>query len=351
MTVYTDQVYAEPSYALVVDGRNITPHIEARLIRLTLTESRGDEADQLDIELDDTDGTLQLPPKGAEIALQLGWLGDGMVDKGLFEVDEIEHIGAPDQICIRARSAEMRRQLRTRTEHSWHDTTIGAIVAQIGARHQLVPRVDDKLARVRIAHIDQTHESDLHFLTRLAKQHDAVSTVKKGRLVFLPINGTVTSTGEELDTIVITRKDGDQHRYHTADRHSYSGVRAYWHDAVRATKRSVLVGTEENEKRLKDTYGSEADALAAARAEQQRVTRGKATFELTLALGKTELMPQTPVTVTGFKDEIDNTPWLLVKLTHTLADGGLTTRMEMETRDAPDDQTPQVSDVGGEGAE
>ena len=74
MTDYlnTSQVHHAPGYALTVDGRNITPQIEARLISLTLTESRGDEADQLDIELDDADGNLQLPPKGAEIALLLG---------------------------------------------------------------------------------------------------------------------------------------------------------------------------------------------------------------------------------------------------------------------------------------
>lgn len=209
----TSQVYDAPAYVLTVDGRNITPHIEARLMSLTLTESRGDEADQLDIELDDSDGNLQMPPKGAEIALQLGWRGAGLVDKGFFEVDEIEHTGAPDRISIRARSAEMRRELRRRTERSWHDTTIGAIVNAIAKRNNLTPRVDATLAAVKVAHIDQTGESDLHFLTRLAKQHDAVCTVKKGRLVFLPVNGTRSSTGEELAAITLTRAAGDQHRY------------------------------------------------------------------------------------------------------------------------------------------
>ena len=96
----------------------------------------------------------------------------------------------------------------------------------------------------------------------------------------------------------------------------------------------MLVGTEENEKRLKDTYGSEADAMAAARAEQGRVERGKATMELTLALAQPELMPQTGVTLAGFKREIDTTPWLAVKLTHSMGDQGFTTRLELETRAA-----------------
>ena len=69
---------------------------------------------------------------------------------------------------------------------------------------------------------DQTRESDLHFFTRLAKKHDAVATVKKGRLVFKPIGSTIATTGDELETITITRADGDQHRYHSADRNAYS---------------------------------------------------------------------------------------------------------------------------------
>ena len=97
----------------------------------------------------------------------------------------------------------------------------------IARRNNLTPRVDATLAAIKVAHIDQTNESDLHFLTRLARQHDAVCTVKKGRLVFLPVNGTRSSTGEELAAITLTRAAGDQHRYHTADRHSYSGGLKY----------------------------------------------------------------------------------------------------------------------------
>ena len=327
-----------PDYRLVVDGRDITPTVDPRLISLTLTEARGGEADQLDLEISDHDGDLTIPPKDARITLALGWTGQPLVDKGSFLVDEVEHSGAPDRLTIRARSADMLRDMRVRSETSWHETTIGAIVNTIAGRHQLTPRVDGRLAGVQVEHIDQTHESDLHFLNRLARQHDAVATVKNKHLLFLPINGTKTSTGKELPTATITRADGDQHRYHSADRNAYTGVRAHWHDAGKAEKRSVLAGTSEREKKLKDTYATEADALAAAKAEQQRVERGKATMELTLAMGRPELAPQTQVRAAGFKPEIDATPWVVVKLTHSLGDGGLTTRMELETKGADKDK-------------
>jgi phage protein D len=343
----------QPTFELLVAGRSITRTIESRLISLSLAESRGEEADQLDLVLDDSDGCMALPSKGQAIELRLGWAGWGMVDKGSYTVDEVEHSGAPDKISIKARAADIKRKLRSRAEHSYHDTTLGAIVREVAARNKLQAKVDASLDGVKVEHVDQTHESDLHFLSRLARQHDAVCTVKKGRLAFLPINGSKNAAGQALDGWLLTRADGDQHRYHSAERDAYSGVRAHWHDKGKAEKQSALVGTEENEKRLKDTYGSEADALAAARAEMGRVKRGKATMELTMALGQPLLMPQTPITLRGFKPEIDATPWLLKKVTHELGDGGFTSKLELETRGGKGDKDgkdDKESDDSGDGS-
>ena len=44
----------------------------------------------------------------------------------------------------------------------------------------------------------------------------------------------------------------DQHHYTLADRDTYSGVRAYWHDKAGANRKSVLAGDSGNAKRLRD---------------------------------------------------------------------------------------------------
>ena len=45
-----------PAFKIILNGKDITTRLESRLISLTLTDNRGFEADQLDIELDDADG-------------------------------------------------------------------------------------------------------------------------------------------------------------------------------------------------------------------------------------------------------------------------------------------------------
>ncbi|GKS93220.1 contractile injection system protein, VgrG/Pvc8 family [Acidovorax sp. SUPP2825] len=327
----TAGAYRKVLYALVVNGRDISQTVRPLLKMLQLRESRGEKADQLEITLDDSRGNLALPPIGATIALQLGYQHAGMVDKGTYTVDEIEHSGAPDVVQLRCRSAELRSTLRQRASHSWHGATLGQIVRDIAARNKLQPKVDETLAGTVVQHIDQTNESDVHFLTRLGRQHDAVAAVKKGRLVFLPIGSTTNAAGEELEGITLTRSDGDRHRYHVAARDSYTGVRAQWHDNGSAEKRSAIAGTEDNLKTLRDSYATEADAMAAARAEMGRIVRGAATLEITLAIGQPALRVQTPVTVSGFKPEVDATYWLCKSAEHTLDDNGLTTRLELET--------------------
>lgn len=92
-----------PDYMLMLDSRDITGNISDRLMSMTLTDNRGFEADQLDIELNDADGLVGLPIRGAVLTVYIGWKGFALVCKGKFTVDEVEHRGAPDVVTIRAR--------------------------------------------------------------------------------------------------------------------------------------------------------------------------------------------------------------------------------------------------------
>lgn len=321
--------HAIPAFRVTLDGRDLTDRIAPRLLSLTLTENRAGEADQLDLQLTDHDGALALPHRGAEIRLALGWQHSGIVEKGLFRVDEVEHSGAPDAITLRARSADLTADMRLRRERSWDTATLGDIVRTLAGDHGLAPQIAPTLADIAVPHLDQT-ESDIHLLTRLGHLHDAVATIKAGRLLFAPVGQGTTASGAPLPVATLHRRDGDSHRYLTVDRDTYSGVRAYWHDQDGADRKGVLVGGSGNAKRLRDTYPSEAEAMEAARAEWARIQRGAATLSYNLALGRPDLYPEQRVRVLGIKPDLDTTDWLVAKVTHSLA-GGFTTSIEMET--------------------
>ncbi|MCC5811335.1 MAG: phage late control D family protein [Ectothiorhodospiraceae bacterium] len=329
-----DHTHRAPSYRLVVDGIDISPTINGRLVSLVITENRGIEADTLDLTLADHDGAVELPPTGAEITAAIGWDGE-LVEKGSYIVDEIEHSGSPDQVLIRARSADMRGGLPGQKSRSWHDTTVAEIVEEIAKEHGLEPKLGEHLGGIRVRHIDQTSESDLHLLTRLAERYDAIAAVKAGRLLFIPAAAASTASGEPLPPITLRRHDADQHRYVKADRDAYTGVRAYWNDTSGGRREKVVAGTEGNPKELRPTYATKEDALAAARAEFRRLQRGAAEFSLVLALGRAELAPETPITAQGWKPQIDGTTWIAVRVKHDLNDSGLISSFQAEASVAP----------------
>lgn len=322
--------YPTPQWRVVLDGVDLTERIAPRLLDLTLTECRGGEADQLDLRIHDHDGKMALPKRGVRLAVALGWKATGLVDKGTFLVDEVEYSGAPDIITVRARSADLTADMRTRHERSWHNTTLGAVLNTLAGEHGLTPRVAEALARTKLPHLDQANESDMNLLTRLGQRFDAVATVKAGALVFAPIGAGTTATGKPLPTVTLTRRDGDQHRYSVADRDAYTGVRAYWVDKGKARRQSVLVGKDDNAKRLRESYANEATARQHAHAELERVKRGVAKFDYTLAIGRPDMFPEQRVRLDGFKPDIDKQLWLIAETNHVCSGDGLKTRLVLE---------------------
>lgn len=350
---------ARPAYRLTHDGQDLTARFQGRLISLTLVDNRGFEADQLDIELDDADGMLALPEKGVRLQLALGWEDTGLVDKGSYKVDEIEHSGPPDRLTIRARSADLASDMTTRKERSFRNQTIGDLVRAIAGKNDLVAVIAAKLADVVIEHLDQTGESDANLLTRLAKDHDAIATVKQGKLLFIQAGAALSASGVPLPTVTITRASGDTHNFLVANRENYNGVKAYYQDTRRVMKGEVVIDASnatvekekpatpkkeaqrpaatmspnpDNLKVLRHTYATKSNAERAARAEWARIQRGVATLGITLARGRPDLFPELPAVVRGWKPQIDNAGWTLAKVTHNLCDRGYTTNLELELK-------------------
>jgi hypothetical protein len=328
-----DTAYPVPAFRITVDGKDIAQLISPRLMHLELTDNRGIEADQLSITLSDHDGLLTIPPKGAVIRLWLGWSGTGLVDKGSYTVDETEHSGAPDVLSIRARSADLRKGLKTKRERSWSNTRLGDVLGDIALGNGLTATIASDLAGLPVLQLDQASESDANLISRIGEEFDAVVTVKAGCLLCLPAGGGKTASGADLPHITLNRTDGDQHRYLQADRDSYDGVRAYFYDVNSAKKQEAIAGGGDILKDLRHTYSDRQSALRAARSELNRLQRGSATLSYTLARGRPDLIPELTYTLQGVKQEIDAIIWYGGNVLHSLsADNGYTVSLELESK-------------------
>ncbi|HDL7628597.1 TPA: phage late control D family protein [Yersinia enterocolitica] len=357
MQLLPDDLTPRPAFDIKIGGKTQTT-VNDRLISLTLTDNRGFEADMLELVIDDADQKVALPARGAQIDIALGWKGEPLVNKGRFTVDEISHTGPPDQLIVTARSADFRDTFNVKREYSWHDITVGKVVASIASRYDLKAGVSEDLGKIEIDHADQTSESDISFLTRMAEKLGAITTIKNGMLLFMHPGRAVSQSGKLLPAITITRASGDKHSFRVADRDAYTGVTAYWLDlnygkpqktSVRRKRKSktppkvktpastskegnYLEGVEGNVFVMRETFKTERAARRAAAARWSKLQRGAAEFTMILARGRADLFPELPAVMQGFKPEIDQAAWIITQVTHTIGDNGFTTALNFEVK-------------------
>ena len=60
-----------PIYQLILEGRPL--ELRGRLISLSLIDKNGMEVDELTVEIDDSDGMVELPSKGKKLTAVFGF--------------------------------------------------------------------------------------------------------------------------------------------------------------------------------------------------------------------------------------------------------------------------------------
>lgn len=320
-----------PQFAITADNKDVTSAIKNNLVELTLTDKRNLEADTLDIVLDDTDAKIQMPRRGVELRIWLGYQGEQLFDKGTFVVDACPLSGPPDRLTIQASSANFREDFKIEREKFYDFVNLGWLIKQIATRNGLKPAIEPGLAQIMIEHLDQTTESDANLITELAEKHDALATVKNGYLLFLPIGYTKTVNAISLPTLSLNRREGDSFSFDMADRDSrYTGVAAKWYDTDKARTLKGLVGASGYVKTLKDTYQDEDTAKTHAQSQWNKIRRGASTLSITLAKARLDFAPNHPVKLDGWRKEITDIKWLAGDIAHSLNSSGLTTEINLE---------------------
>lgn len=330
-----------PEFRLLANSKDITDAIKARLVSLYFTDEAGFESDTLEIVLDDgvANEPIQMPPANAELELSLGY--DGEVRRmGLFIADEIELMGPPEQMIIRARAAPFvqskggKAHLQSQKTRSWpKGTKLGDLVGKIAGEHGLEPAVSPSLASVPLPHTDQADESDLHLLSRLAKKYDGVVKPSGGKLVLAKRGEAKSMGGQELPAVTLTPGEVRAWTMRQTHREASGSVVAAWHEPKKAKRHTVTVGEGEPVTRLRMQHTSREQALASATSEMAR--RQRQQFELSVSLeGRADVMAEGPLVLDGFRDGVAG-DWIIARVSHSLdKSGGYTCAIDAEKPNA-----------------
>ena len=305
--------------SVVVDGADISALVNERLVSLEVTDEAGIVSDGFELVLDDRDFAVAIPLTGATLSIALGYVGEAMVPMGVYSVDEIESGGRANKMTLRGKSADMSASMKSQRKQSWHKTTLGKVLSEIAARNKLKEAFADEYKKIAIDHLNQSYESDIALLTRLAEQYGAVGKPSGGYLVFVKRGASVNAKGEPLPVVSVDLSaDGFSSWSCSEQERSYYGsVRAYWNDKRNPKKdNSVTVGKAEPLKLIKTPFKDQASAKAAAQAELERGALGRYSLNVSM-LGNPLIVAESTINVTGIKPECCG-EWVVTSVRHSV---------------------------------
>lgn len=333
-----------PTARIVMDGLDITNRLLDKsgrqvLVSLTITDEAGIKSDTAELVIDNRDG-FTAPKKGAVMEVWMGY-EPAPVYMGKFRVDEWEKSGPPSTLRVSAKAAELTTAIKGQKTRSWHDTKLGDIVRTIAGEHSLGVVMDAELAARPVEHIDQQTESDLNFLSRLAKRNGALFKLADGKVLFTKKGAKSNPSGKPKPAATIKPTGVSSWSMTESERGGHKSAKCSWMDHKAGKRKTVTVGKGSPVHRDKTVYRTEAEAKAAADAALAELARGKRDGSLNMP-GNPDLCAEMDVTLAGFDPEVDGT-YSAKSVTHTLDSSGYSTSVSLEAgQDSKADSSEEV---------
>lgn len=241
-----------PTVRLSYSGKDISKDVSLSLVDAVYVDALDGESDSIEIALEDVDKRWQgpwYPQHGDKLVAQLGYDGKPLLACGEFEVDEVELDGPPDVVRIKGLAAGLQRSVRTANVRSYENTTLGDIAATVARRNQL--KLYGDIEHVAIGLINQAYETDLVFLSRLARDYGYSFSVRGKLLVFMrrsDIHGAKSVR-------TLTREDVKRFRYRDKILGVAASATVAYHDPATVTVKKATVQDKKAKKnrRSKDT--------------------------------------------------------------------------------------------------
>lgn len=315
-----------PAFQILADGGDITGKLNDRLIDLTVTLHEMGSADEVKIKLDDRDFAIQPPPKGAVLTVLMGYAETGLALMGTFTVrSRKRHFnkGHGATLEIIGKSADFGKEAKRPRTEDHIDTTLGDVLRKVAGRNGWQVKVSPRFDKLKVAYEAQGEESDIHLVTRLARELDAVAPVANGKLLFL-------DRDELFSSIVLVKTDFIECTVEDDDRAKHNKCTAHYHDRAKHERVPVTVagdGTEGPEHMLRHTFHDEDRAKAGAEGKSSQLGRMEKHLTGTLT-GDNRVVAGLIVTLAFGVDLYDGEYGLKTVTHHMVKGAGYTTKID-----------------------
>ena len=321
-----------PQAEITVNGNPVASIFNERLVSVTIVDKEGVTSDTISCELNDGSPFAKIPRKGDRIGARLGYRETGLADFGTYTADDPEVRCLPYGMTVNGKGANVRDHAKQQRSRHWDDKSVKDIVSEIAGENGLQPVVDGDIGAHVYKYFAQEDESDLHVVERLARRHDALFSIKDGRLVFAA-KGTGRSTSGAALTPVMATPDNivfGTCRVVFAHRNQFRKVKARTQDRQKAELTEVEEDSDDEgtaDYTLPEPYADEGEAKKAAGAKARQLKRETIRASVTL-YGDPSIRAGALLFFNGVRPEIDEIDFIIETATHRISKAGYTVDIE-----------------------
>lgn len=282
----------KPIVQVTSESKQLANIINQRLISWKRTDAPGIQTDQITLVID-TQNQDGLPKEGAILNWHEG-VDDTLIDRGVFKITRITPVLFPPTMTIVATAApfqvEDNTRFKERQTKTFENITLADLFRQVVTAHGFSPRVATEYEDELIEHLDQTDETDVAFLTRLARERDAIAKPVNDLYVLSPKGREKTLSGQRLPTVTLSMPSKNTPsdsgfincQLEQSSRSSVNGIKANWTDSETGEEHTISTGSAPF-KKLRQAYSSQGTATKAVQDEllkTQRKQGAKLTLEV-----------------------------------------------------------------------
>ncbi|WP_375261863.1 phage late control D family protein [Palleronia sp.] len=314
-----------PNVRIVVDGREVD--FRSALQSCEIVDKEGVSSDTINLVIANPDQAIPLPPKGARIE---AWISGDYF--GSYTAETVSAPCFPHMIEVTGKAAGFKGKEKEPRDRHWDDASLTDIVTDLAGALGMPASVDPEIGAHVYDWIGQVGESPVAFLERLARRHDALFSIKDGRLIFAARGAGRSPSGAELTAATITPAVivPGTCRFEFSDRSQYAEVAATYTDRAAGERKDVTVPSDGDGIavwRIGEQFADEAEAKKAATAKAKDMRRRQSTFSVEV-VGDTAFRAGAPVRFSGVLREIDGKPFIVETATHTVSKAGYRARLD-----------------------
>jgi len=255
----------KPIFKVVANNEDVTEMINLNSSKIEFKDEEGELSDEITLEFV---GEYKKPKKDDEIKLWLGSEEEELFYCGLFLVNNSKYKrNDKTTIEVIATAANFSKGLKVKRNRTYENVSIRKVASIIAIKHELDLKCDYE--DIYIDNLQQTNESDLSFLKRIAEQYNAIFSIKNNTLTFLKkIKDNKKS--KDLPRFKLVVDEQTSVEIENTNKDMYNSCKAIWRDTKDNKEKSIIVGDGEPTKIIKDSFESMADAKVKAQAVLQK---------------------------------------------------------------------------------